>query len=490
MSEPILFVDDTPETLDLLVRMFGSEFDVHAARSPDEAFRLCETRGPFAVVVSDYHMPGQRGSELIARIHARWPQTVSMLLTGMAELDMAVEALHQGGVFRFLEKPCSRTALAAALHDALVEYRRRDEERNRVEAEARSRDTLQQQNGALEDRIHAQMRALARLQRFVGDLNSCETLERVAEATAQAACEVCSLGGARVVFRTLPRGVAGEIEHLHGELAGSDREHVAFATADGELGALECPCLDLHGRPLDATDHDLLASIAASASVAARNVLRRCERDLAQQATIFALAKLAEQRDNETGRHLERVSAYCRLLACGLREDGHFRAVLTDTWIAVLEKSAPLHDIGKVGVPDAILLKPGKLTEEEFEVMKGHTTLGRDAIEQAELRLGMKVDFLQFAKQIAYGHQEKWDGSGYPLGISGDAIPIPARLMALADVYDALISRRVYKPAFTHEQASEIIVAGRGKHFDPDITDAFVAIAAEFREIAARYTDG
>lgn len=488
MSEPILFVDDTPETLDLLVRMFGSEFDVQAARSPDEAFRLCETRGPFAVVVSDYHMPGERGSELIARIHARWPQTVSMLLTGMAELDMAVEALHQGGVFRFLEKPCSRAALAAALHDALVEHRRRAEERTRVEADARSRDTLQQQNGALEDRIHAQMRALARLQRFVGDLNSCETLERVAEATAQAACEVCGLGGARVVFRSLPRGIAGEIEHLHGELAGFDREHVAFATADGELGALECPRLDLHGRALDATDHDLLASIAASASVAARNVLRRCERDLAQQATIFALAKLAEQRDNETGRHLERVSAYCRMLACGLREDGHFRAMLTDTWIAVLEKSAPLHDIGKVGIPDHILLKPGKLDADEWETMKQHPTIGADTLRSVLATVG-EQPFLTMSLEIAWCHHERWDGSGYPRQLAADAIPLSARILALADVYDALTSERPYKPAWTHAAAVEFIARGSGSHFDPRVASAFLARAERFDRVRAELAD-
>ena len=208
-----------------------------------------------------------------------------------------------------------------------------------------------------------------------------------------------------------------------------------------------------------------------------------------QDVTIMTMASLAETRDNETGNHIRRTQFYVKALAYRLKDHPRFRDFLTPVNIELLFKSAPLHDIGKVGIPDAILLKPGKLTGEEFEVMKGHTTLGRDAIEQAELRLGMKVDFLQFAKQIAYGHQEKWDGSGYPLGISGDAIPIPARLMALADVYDALISKRVYKPAFTHEQASDIIVEGRGKHFDTDITDAFVAIAAEFREIATRYSD-
>ena len=148
-----------------------------------------------------------------------------------------------------------------------------------------------------------------------------------------------------------------------------------------------------------------------------------------------------------------------------------------------------MHDIGKIGIPDAILLKPGKLTVQEFEIMKTHTTLGRNAIEEAERRLGMRVAFLSVSKEIAYSHQEKWDGSGYPEGLKGDAIPVSARLMAVADVYDALISKRVYKPAFPHEQACATIVKGRGTHFDPDMVDAFVAIAQDFLRISLRYPD-
>jgi putative two-component system response regulator len=156
----------------------------------------------------------------------------------------------------------------------------------------------------------------------------------------------------------------------------------------------------------------------------------------------------------------------------------------------MLFKSAPLHDIGKVGIPDRILLKPGKLDPEEFEIMKTHTTLGRDALANAEKSLGTDVEFLRMAKEIAYSHQEKWDGSGYPEGIGGDDIPISARLMAVADVYDALISRRIYKDGMPHEKACGIIHEGGGSHFDPDMVDAFMQIHEEFREIAQRYADG
>jgi len=209
-----------------------------------------------------------------------------------------------------------------------------------------------------------------------------------------------------------------------------------------------------------------------------------------QDVTILAMASMAETRDTETGNHIRRTQFYVKALAERLRKHSRFAWYLTDANINILFKSAPLHDIGKVGIPDRILLKPGRLEPEEFEIMKTHTTLGHDAIAHAEAALGTSVEFLSCAKSIALSHQEKWDGSGYPQGLAGDAIPIAARLMALADVYDALISRRVYKEAMVHEKAMQIIVEGRGSHFDPDIVDAFVAIHEEFRAIAERFSDG
>ncbi|CAN7685702.1 two-component system response regulator [Pseudoduganella sp. LjRoot289] len=206
-------------------------------------------------------------------------------------------------------------------------------------------------------------------------------------------------------------------------------------------------------------------------------------------ATIHAMASLAETRDNETGNHIRRTQHYVAALAGALKDHPRFSALLTPANIELLYKSAPLHDIGKVGVPDRILLKPGKLDEAEFKIMKQHADYGRDAVKAVEDYLGNSNGFLTFAREIAYGHHEKWDGSGYPQGLAGDAIPASARLMAVADVYDALISKRVYKPAFSHDEALALMTEGRGKHFDPDVFDAFIAIVDEFRSIAARYAD-
>jgi len=208
-----------------------------------------------------------------------------------------------------------------------------------------------------------------------------------------------------------------------------------------------------------------------------------------QDATIVILASIVETRDNETGNHIRRTQHYVRALARQLRTHPRFSSYLSDHQINILFKSAPLHDIGKVGIPDSILLKPGKLEPEEFEIMKTHTTLGYKAIEDAEATLGMKVEFLACAKEIALSHQEKWNGAGYPAALEGDAIPISGRLMAVADVYDAMRSRRVYKPALPHDQATTFIIEGKGSHFDPDVVDAFAVIADQFREIADRYAD-
>jgi putative two-component system response regulator len=216
---------------------------------------------------------------------------------------------------------------------------------------------------------------------------------------------------------------------------------------------------------------------------------RMSENDLIQAVAIRALAHLAEIRDPETGNHILRTQGYVRRLASLLQEHERFAATLSDLYIELLTRSAPLHDIGKVGIPDHILLKPGKLTDAEWEIMKTHAKLGADAVDLAERDIRQPVAFLALAKEIAHWHHERWDGSGYPDGLKGDDIPVSARLMTLADVFDALICARVYKPAFSFEQAREIIAAGSGSQFDPDVAQVFLDHFDEFVAIALRYRD-
>ena len=208
-----------------------------------------------------------------------------------------------------------------------------------------------------------------------------------------------------------------------------------------------------------------------------------------QEMTVLALASLAETRDTETGNHLRRTQHYLRALGEHLKNHPDFSDALEGDMVNTLFKCAPLHDIGKVGIPDRILLKNGAYTPEEFEIMKTHPTLGRDAIVKAQEISGQRMDFFEIAKEIVYSHHEKWDGSGYPQGLIGTQIPVSARLMAVADVYDALISRRIYKGGMNHAQAVHIITEGRGTHFDPAVVDAFLTMESKFDAIANRFAD-
>lgn len=215
---------------------------------------------------------------------------------------------------------------------------------------------------------------------------------------------------------------------------------------------------------------------------------RTKELALTQEITIDTLAGLAEYRDPETGGHIQRTKHYVDIIANVIKDLPEYSSFLNKKTIDLIVMSAPLHDIGKVGTPDHILLKPGKLTPEEFEIMKNHTTMGYATLQRAEKKLGYN-SFLTYAKEIAWTHHEKWDGNGYPNRLKGNEIPIPGRIMAIADVYDALISKRVYKPPFSHTEALSIMTEGRGTHFDPVMFDMFYKNELSIRTIAHKFAD-
>ena len=284
--------------------------------------------------------------------------------------------------------------------------------------------------------------------------------------------------------------------------AGEDEEHGL------ELGAVDYIAKPFNPAIVLARIHTHLELKQARDRLAEQNdwleheVARRMRENLLiQDLNIRALACLAEARDTETGYHIVRTQAYVDLLARHLAAHPHFAEALQGNRLKMIVKAAPLHDIGKVGIPDVILLKPGRLSPAEFEIMKTHPTIGAEAIDHAIAQVLASVDesaakqaadafvFLRIANEISLGHHEKWDGSGYPGNLAGESIPVSARLMALADVFDALMSRRVYKPPFTLEQATEQIVEGRGTHFDPDIVDAFLAMHARFAAVAKNFAD-
>jgi len=268
----------------------------------------------------------------------------------------------------------------------------------------------------------------------------------------------------------------------------------AGAAAQSEGAAWRDGATDVINQPVSAAA--LRARVALHLELKALKDDRRAVADTATDAAAFdddgaiiAMAALAEPHEPHIGKHLLRTQRLVAALAAELQFHERFRDVLTPHNMALIVKAAPLHDIGKVQVDQAILRKPGRLTAEEFAAMQAHTIAGRDALEAVARTLGGATPFLRFAGEIAWSHQEKWDGSGYPQGLAGDAIPVSARLMAAADVYDALVTARSYRPAFTHETAVELIRQGRGEHFDPDVADAVLVVEERFRAIAAELAD-
>ena len=209
----------------------------------------------------------------------------------------------------------------------------------------------------------------------------------------------------------------------------------------------------------------------------------------AAQVVVFALATLAELRDSDTESHLIRVQQYVRALCGELQKNPAYAETLTPAYVETLAGSVPMYDMGTVGIPDRILLKPGRLTPDEIAIMRTHTTLGHDALVRAEKTLGRASPLLTVAKELALCHQEKWDGTGYPKGLWAEQIPLSARIVALADVFDALISNKVYKDGVSHDRAVQIITEGRGAHFDPAVVDAFLEVHEVFRSVAVRHAD-
>jgi len=244
----------------------------------------------------------------------------------------------------------------------------------------------------------------------------------------------------------------------------------------------------LNGRCFTPQELEYLDLICNNAASAIEAFTTRRAREDARDSIVVALAQLAEHRDNDTGKHLDRMTGYCLCLARTMQSNPLYAATITPEFIRDLERAAPLHDIGKVAIPDHILLKPGKLTLEEMAIMRTHAIVGMETIRSVLARTPGST-FLKMAEEIAHGHHEWYNGMGYPRGLSGEAIPISARIAALADVYDALTSRRVYKKAMSHDAARELIIQSRDEQFDPDVVDAFLQCEAEFKQLATRLAD-
>jgi response regulator RpfG family c-di-GMP phosphodiesterase len=472
----VLLVEDDPRISSLLGATLSCSFVVEFASSMEEALALLSGGREFDLVLSDHGLPGGSGLELLAHLRLRSPKTRRVMLTGERDPAVFTSAREECDVHGLLEKPCDASVVLTTCEEVLDAYDIERAQEVRVAELAFTRTALVSLNELLESRLSEREGSLSGLQRYALDLAAATNADEIGRLTERALSGL--LGGRRVRIELEAR------EHIHSD----DSMSHDLVDAEGRLHGV----LTIHRRDpadtLDAGEQAQVMAVSSTLSVALGNEARRVERDRAQQSAILALARLAEKRDDDTGQHLERVSHYSRLLAEGLRRRKLHPELITDAWIEDLVRSAPLHDIGKVAIPDSILKKPGPLTSAEREVMKTHTTIGAATLQAAHVE-GDARGFLEMGRDIALNHHERWDGEGYPSGIAAEEIPLAARILSLADVYDALTTRRPYKEAWTHAEATAWISERGGTQFDPDLVAVFCAQASDFDSVRGKLAD-
>jgi len=486
----VLLVESAADLPREVRRSLCERFDVTAVPGADQALAACERGGPFAVVVADQEIAQDRefarnGIELLETFRRGWPDTARVILAEPGDLDMTLRAVHEAAVFRFLPKPVELDDLLEAVESGARRFAQMAEERLATDQLLFARETLLHQVATLEQRKVDELDRVRVLQHVATSLVEADSLEAVAERLGRACAQL--LGPRPMVIELSDPTADLRVEHRTGEVS-SARFVEPVRTLDGEIGFLGVDEGEIDGRRLSEGDRRMVAVFASYGALAANGLIQRRGRERAQYATVLALARLAENREDVVRRHLERVGPYCRLIARTLRRQGHHTEVIDDAYLEDLTRSAPLHDIGNVRVPDSILLKPGPLTGPEREAMRRHAAIGAETMLEVLDSAG-EQGFLRMGHEIAWAHHERWDGSGYPRALEGEEIPLAARIMAVVDCYDALTTRRPYRDAWSHEEAVDYVRKQRGTHFDPLVVGAFEECVDELVAIRVRLAD-
>jgi response regulator RpfG family c-di-GMP phosphodiesterase len=515
----VLVVDDNEQNRQLCTdNLLDENYEVIEAVDGREAIDLARAHNP-DVILMDVMMPGMNGLDATRMLkhNAKTRHIPIILLTAKGGSEEVIEGL-EAGADEYVTKPIHVAELLA-----------------RVRAMARLKSALdraEQLTTKLSDLVDEQTDRLQLLYEFATRLSGRDSLNDALESAVRAAARATNSGrvsimlpdetgqsltiahsigidpeivhrvvvpmGARISGRVFTENTLvvidsqkdlGELGHEYVSRAFVSLPIVSTSmrTESGPVGVLNVTDR-LDGKRYTPEEIDCLRSIADTAAVAIQNHLRRIELDQSRDATIIALAKLAESRDACTGNHLERVQHYCRILGNRLSQAGPYRDQVTPQFISDLIRSAPLHDIGKVALPDAVLLKPGKLSAEEYARVKEHARIGADTL-RAVAKTVRSHPFLQMGVDVAQSHHEKFDGSGYPDGLVGQDIPLSARIVAVADAYDAITTVRPYKQAVSHEEAVRRIREGKGRHFDPAIVNAFEQCLGEIDSIRQKLAD-
>ena len=487
----ILTIDDDEVTLGILRELLElNGYDVLTAGEGREGIGLFESDSP-NLVITDIRMPHVDGLEVLRRVRELDDTVPVILVTGFGDLENAIRALRRGA-YDFLQKPINAEILLKIVRQGL--------EHSRLTRFAKDHTRL------LEQQVEERTRELAEANDFLKGILDSSTGVSIVLTDFDQNVLFWNKGAEKIFGYKSEEMIGSKVTRLYSRgsssLNGLDRlrrmiqtksttvsgkiQQVAKDGRELTISVALSPMLDTAGnvRGLLGLGQDVTEEARLHEELLdSYSLIQRI-----QKSSMFALAKLAESRDGETGNHLRRIQEYCLVLCRQLRPRKKYTDVVTDRFIDFLVQSAILHDIGKVAIPDSILFNPGKFGVDDFEIMKQHAIHGGRALDEAAQETE-EESFLSFGRDIAYYHHERWDGMGYPFGLQGEEIPLSARIVAIADVFDALTTRRRYKRAYTHEEAFAILVEERGKQFDPDLVDAFVEVAEEFRKIREKDSD-
>ena len=437
----------------------------------------------YDIVISDIYMPDKSGEDLFNYCLEHFPDLPIIFMTGNPDIEMAVDFLKKGG-YDYISKPFLIDDFFKKIDTVLEKAHKRKEEKylvsdlrkllnKRVEELQIFRDAIESTDDGL---------IIMDTEGIIVEVNP--GFERMSGMKKN---KILQKHVSVLQEELLPNINFTEIQNILA-LKGQWEEEMRGSKESGEILVSSSSFF-----PISNEAENIFAYAALIKDV---TKLRRVENalieslentTLAQEAIIFGLAKLAEFRDRDTGFHLERIRGYSKILAEELSRLPKFRREINDKFIDTLYRTAPLHDIGKVGIPDQILLKRGKLTEEEYEIIKSHTTIGYQTLSSIRRQYG-EMDFLNMGIDITYCHHERWDGNGYPRGLKNNEIPLSAKIVSIADVYDALTTDRVYKRAYSHEKSLKLMSKEKGKHFAPTIFDVFISINEQFNKIRHKYS--
>lgn len=453
-----------------------------AVTEVDEAIKELSNQA-YDIVISDIYMPNKTGEELFNYCLEHFPDLPIIFMTGNPDLEMAVNFMKKGG-YDYISKPFLMEDFFDKIDSVLEKAQQRRQEKHLVSDLKRLLNERVEQLQIFRDAVESTEDGLIILdtEGVIVEVNPGFQRMSGLEKSQYLQKPVSILQN-----NLLPDLDFSSIQNILA-LKGQWEQEMRGSRADGKPIITSSSFFPIRNESGDIFAYAAIIKDVSKLRQVENALIESLENTtLAQEAIIFGLAKLAEFRDRDTGYHLERIRIYSKLLAEELAKSPRFQDTINDKFIDTLFRTAPLHDIGKVGIPDKILLKNGKLTKQEYDIIKTHTIIGYETLNSIRHQYG-DMDFLNMGIEITYCHHERWDGNGYPRGLKGEEIPLSAKIVAIADVYDALTTDRVYKKAYSHEHSLGIMKQERKRHFSPSIFDTFTSIERRFDDIRKKYS--